>query len=361
MINKISFANKVFENLSRSIKVNSTRCSRVRHKSSDCTLCYMYCETNSIEIPARPSEPIKFNRDTCTDCGICVNLCPTDCFKFINNAHAEMMLNFIKGIDNQGILTIDCAESSVTNSDTIIRCIGLLSCTDILTLYLSGASTITIKHSACIDCVIKHGRKIIAGSITDLRMLSDIFSYLQPLTVLEEDNIITIKFPKQFDILKPVIKEKPNPTVNRRGLFSFYKDMTIESVRDTAGLLIPDEQPLRLKTTFDQYLPATRIKFLDNIMRLGDILTDVAPTGKYINMVNIYSSCVFCGLCAKFCPTGALTINEDKNKIHFNPSKCVTCNLCKVACYHNQLDYKPQLELKYFFNDILIAEKREEK
>ena len=75
----------------------------------------------------------------------------------------------------------------------------------------------------------------------------------------------------------------------------------------------------------------------------------------------IDESCVYCGMCARFCNTGALYINDERTEITFNPSKCISCKLCERACYHNKLHYKDTLNLKTFFQDNVLVSRNSER
>jgi formate hydrogenlyase subunit 6/NADH:ubiquinone oxidoreductase subunit I len=42
--------------------------------------------------------------------------------------------------------------------------------------------------------------------------------------------------------------------------------------------------------------------------------------------------CVFCGICQKKCPTGAITVDRQAKKWEIERFKCITCNYCVEAC-----------------------------
>jgi len=43
-------------------------------------------------------------------------------------------------------------------------------------------------------------------------------------------------------------------------------------------------------------------------------------------------SCVFCGICQKKCPTGAISVNRADKKWEIERLKCITCGYCVEAC-----------------------------
>ena len=75
MINKLEIASMVFEGVSRSISVAPKYCSKIKHKSAPCTLCYTLCPVEDIHIGG-PGETITVEWDKCTGCGLCVERCP---------------------------------------------------------------------------------------------------------------------------------------------------------------------------------------------------------------------------------------------------------------------------------------------
>jgi ferredoxin len=44
--------------------------------------------------------------------------------------------------------------------------------------------------------------------------------------------------------------------------------------------------------------------------------------------------CTACGLCAKFCPTGAIRLHADDDRfdLDFIPAACIDCKICVRAC-----------------------------
>jgi 2-oxoglutarate ferredoxin oxidoreductase subunit delta len=48
--------------------------------------------------------------------------------------------------------------------------------------------------------------------------------------------------------------------------------------------------------------------------------------------VDIYKAwCKACGICAAFCPTGAIT-RDEAGYPHVDPDKCIRCGWCEIRC-----------------------------
>jgi formate hydrogenlyase subunit 6/NADH:ubiquinone oxidoreductase subunit I len=44
------------------------------------------------------------------------------------------------------------------------------------------------------------------------------------------------------------------------------------------------------------------------------------------------SACIFCGICAKRCPTDALVVDKPNKKWHIDRLRCISCGACTEAC-----------------------------
>jgi len=49
-------------------------------------------------------------------------------------------------------------------------------------------------------------------------------------------------------------------------------------------------------------------------------------------------SCVYCTVCAKRCPTGALSVNRMQKKWVIDRLMCITCGYCVEACPKKSLE-----------------------
>lgn len=44
------------------------------------------------------------------------------------------------------------------------------------------------------------------------------------------------------------------------------------------------------------------------------------------------AACIFCGICEKRCPTGALAVNKEARSWTIERMKCIQCNYCTEVC-----------------------------
>lgn len=72
--------------------------------------------------------------------------------------------------------------------------------------------------------------------------------------------------------------------------------------------------------------------------RSGDEATSVSKTQARITVTINEEFCKGCGLCVKFCPTGALVVAQHTNEKGFHPAAflnsdaCTGCAQCALMC-----------------------------
>jgi len=52
------------------------------------------------------------------------------------------------------------------------------------------------------------------------------------------------------------------------------------------------------------------------------------------------ADCKGCGLCERYCPTTAITLNKDKQAV-LNDDKCIGCGQCAFQCRQNNIELYP--------------------
>lgn len=319
----------------------------------------MYCPADAIKVGG-PGMTIVVDWDKCTGCGICVNVCPNQAYTLRNKGYKQIIDTCCRKITESGVLNISCGWSELPKNPSIVpfECIGIINMVDILLLYLRGARQIIIAFGDCVECDSKSGFKILQKELSALQTLAPVFEDISDVDIKYNNDNVVITFPKQMPIIRPIEEEKPNPTVNRRGMFSFFKDNVKETALKSASMMSVEKLDPRTIIKFEHAVSSRRKLFLDSVLNLGRLKVAETATGKLFNNIKIDDSCIFCGMCVRFCGSGALTINEDKTIITFNASKCNSCMLCQKACYHNKLKYTDTLGLKDFFTDVIVAEKK---
>lgn len=69
--------------------------------------------------------------------------------------------------------------------------------------------------------------------------------------------------------------------------------------------------------------------------------TRPVPEGLKGHIENNIQDCIFCGICEKRCPAGALSVNKDEKTWSINVFRCVQCGSCVRECPKKCLRMEP--------------------
>lgn len=61
-------------------------------------------------------------------------------------------------------------------------------------------------------------------------------------------------------------------------------------------------------------------------------------------------NCIFCGICSKKCPSGAINVDKNEKSWEVDHYKCIICNVCKEVCpkkcIQSKEEYRPSAYTK---------------
>ena len=97
---------------------------------------------------------------------------------------------------------------------------------------------------------------------------------------------------------------------------------TCQDFCNTGAMHLTEDFHIAAQDTNDLIVTGTRIK--------KTVKGKLAPT----------DDCVFCGLCAKNCPEGAITVDRETKTWTLNEEECAKCGTCVQKCPKKCLDFR---------------------
>lgn len=128
------------------------------------------------------------------------------------------------------------------------------------------------------------------------------------------------------------------PTYTRRGFFTSLGRLTRQATVNVIAESTAREPqgPIPVKQRLSHRVPENRHQLLLGVRTLGD--PSSAPMAlSLLSMADVAvdgDACSACGLCARFCPTGALKFAADESHfvLRFVLATCVDCAICALIC-----------------------------
>lgn len=70
-------------------------------------------------------------------------------------------------------------------------------------------------------------------------------------------------------------------------------------------------------------------------------------------VANDVESCIYCGICQRRCPAGAITVDRKEKSWSIEPMRCIACNFCVEICP------KKSLTMENRYTDPIVGQGRE--
>ncbi|MFW5709501.1 MAG: 4Fe-4S dicluster domain-containing protein [Chloroflexota bacterium] len=305
------------------ITLDSAACVRSRHKSADCSACVDACPTSAFSVDGEGGG-LTLDGDRCVGCAACTHLCPTGAIH--SRTSADRLLKHVEQHGDAARVELICPYREPVNrqadrdSAAFItpRCLAALAPSTYVELANRGVRHITLRLDACADCPISHAAQTIcetAAAAADLLRAA-------PMTT-----IVLVSEPPAGKRNLSDLHDTRQTSVSRRGLFQmFTRPLTEPS--DVPRLSLP----VRLTAEQQRLLPAV----VERALQTSD-MPDWAPR------LVADDSCTGCDVCAKLCPTAALSLQRDDAHfwLHFRAAYCTGCGLCTAGCPSHALDLAP--------------------
>lgn len=288
------------------VAIDQTACLRARHRRSPCRRCSAVCPVDAISFDGR----LQVDPEGCTRCGLCAGACPTGALQ-VDGLTEEHLLSAAPG----ETVRLRCARGPA--GGRTMPCLGWLTADHLVDLGLRAAG-VELAPGDCAGCTLRQGGEQARSAAAAAGALLDALGRSALLRWVAAPAAAARGLPAAG----------PADQLTRRQLFALWRGQGARAVH--AVLPERDVSPLRLPAR----VPARRVRWL---RRAVSPPSDVAvPAGAGAPWVarTVAEACTGCGICAAFCPTGALAAVEEDGAwtLRHQAAACVGCGTCHAVC-----------------------------
>lgn len=302
------------------IRLNADQCLHTRSKISTCDACVRGCPTCALHL----NGSIALNAEACVVCGQCLHACPTGAFD--GNDGATDLLNCVARLGPARVIELACAqhpmpEKGSPDTSAVVRtngCLAALGPSAYLSLLALGVEHVSVRLDVCTTCPIGKVRDEIVNTLSIVHRLLTPFGIGD--RVIELDAVSDQKN-------RPVYDAR-NPPLSRRNLFRVF---AANGPRQISRILSSEtDQPAVTK------LPSRERRRLINVLKhLPSTNLNAPLEGLPFARITADDHCTACGVCARICPTGALSFTTTEDSIYllaFSSGACIDCGACVNLC-----------------------------
>lgn len=299
------------------IRVAEERCLNQRHNRVKCDHCINNCPASAIEIL---NNHVRIDKDQCNGCGLCLSDCPTGAF--FSNQWDETTI--VREVESHGWKTTGfyCSEHPGLDSDKHDNQIGAVRLAACLGSISRGAwyelglkTEIDLYVDKCAGCSMSKAYSRLEYNVNLAAEWLEASGHKASINFV--NSCRNDPSQKCREIVNTGLK-----LTSRRDLFLSL----IKHVKQAPKGVAADRSDLVEKN----HLPAWQKRFA----RIFQENTVAGATAAFWPTINISDACVNCGVCTFFCPTCALSIEEDGNTAshHFTSGYCLDCRICEMVC-----------------------------
>lgn len=336
-------------------KLHPGRCVNRRHAGAQCSNCADACPAQAIAL--RGQEP-QLDESACVRCGLCLHVCPTDVYTPALDFE-KRLLQTVANLPLEPIALV-CAAHPVpaftTAKVTAVvqhrRCLAALAPADLLELSAGGRRPLWLDDSPCPECVIGRAQAALLRSADTARALLHAAGR-PPAILLHSErppaaDVHAVRVPR-FDGAQPAI--------SRRSFLARFRPSQAE-VEEVAHVEHWLQRGAPVSTRLPQQVPEGHRKLLAALARLESTQAGTFATAQtpFAAVQVATDLCSACGLCARFCPTGALHFTAQDGTFHlaFQPAACVDCGVCAAACPEHAITLGDSMGLSAILADDII-------
>lgn len=309
------------------VKTYPSQCLNLRHLRAGCRECADHCPTGAI----RWSPKLRAEPYDCSQCGACAAACPAGALEVQERAWQERLARISQAVREGGQLLLACplhlkGDRSLRRRTDLVEvpCIGAVDAWELIAAINFGARAVWLLDNRCSRCSYRAAHALAARAVG--RVAGVLKAWGRSEVVELRAEVPSLPEGRARWGLGGLLPSR-GPKVQEE-----LASRNVKPVREEAS-----EQPSRTDQGLPQRVPAFHRRWIAFLERLGPPAS-AGPEPTFPE-VTVSDQCTGCGMCAYFCPTGALQTREEagETELLFNAQVCTACGLCAGLCYQKAI------------------------
>lgn len=326
---------------SKAVRVVADRCVVVRNRNASCRRCVKACPADAITVRGND---LTLDNHACVSCGACTVVCPVEALVPLDPTDADLAAGAARSASAlDGTAVIACARMAAKDVGdpskyAMVPCMARVDEVLLVELAAAGIERVVLVDGTCRTCKY---RDTSAGVDEAVAQAQALIAAQGGSAIIERAS----EFPAQA-----VLEDKASLYgQERRGFFTRSTKRAREASVKTAEVMVFKEFEQRMPSLRERlgvtasgampWLTAQRReRLMDSLDQIGTPVQDTVSSRQFATVSIDEEKCSACGMCAVFCPTGALKKSDEKPEdgvgsyLEFQAFDCVNCRVCADVC-----------------------------
>lgn len=344
---------------SKAVRVVADRCVVVRNRNASCRRCVKACPADAITVRGND---LTLDNHACVSCGACTVVCPVEALVPLDPTDADLAAGAARSASAlDGTAVIACARMAAKDVGdpskyAMVPCMARVDEVLLVELAAAGIERVVLVDGTCRTCKY---RDTSAG-------VDEAVAQAQALVAAQGGSAI-IERASEFPA-KAVLEDKASLYgQERRGFFTRSTKRAREASVKTAEVMVFKEFEQRMPSLRERlgvtasgampWLTAQRReRLMDSLDQIGAPVQDTVSSRQFATVSIDEEKCSACGMCAVFCPTGALKKSDEKPEdgvgsyLEFQAFDCVNCRVCADVCMKKCLKTSTEISTEELFD-----------
>lgn len=324
------------------ITLHPERCLNARFRAVGCTRCADACPAEgAIEITnGQPT----LQSEACLYCGLCLHHCPTGAYTCPDSL-SDKLVKTVAALPS-GPVDLICPQHAspkrgpAPQAVQVKRCLAAVTPAVLLELATQGRE-IWLDDTFCTGCPLGKIHAAFAQTVAEANGWASLLDDAVPV------RLRTGPSEPASPVGRPV-HQADRPPVSRRSLFgSFKKRGQEQAAAEKPVEMVKPGKSVPVSERLPQSLPYQRARVLQILEQKS--LNPQAPSSTVtlpiVDVAIDSTRCTACGLCARFCPSGALKYMsvDEEFALVFQSKLCLgpACDICVLTCPEQAVTTEP--------------------
>ena len=344
---------------SKAVRVVADRCVVVRNRNASCRRCVKACPADAITVRGND---LTLDNHACVSCGACTVVCPVEALVPLDPTDADLAAGAARSASAlDGTAVIACARMAAKDVGdpskyAMVPCMARVDEVLLVELAAAGIERVVLVDGTCRTCKY---RDTSAGVDEAVAQAQALIAAQGGSAIIERAS----EFPAQA-----VLEDRASLYgQERRGFFTRSTKRAREASVKTAEVMVFKEFEQRMPSLRERlgvtasgampWLTAQRReRLMDSLDQIGAPVQDTVSSRQFATVSIDEEKCSACGMCAVFCPTGALKKSDEKPEdgvgsyLEFQAFDCVNCRVCADVCMKKCLKTSTEISTEELFD-----------